>query len=162
MPFLQSKETRAEIHPVSDGLKSSGTYLGDPCCALLGLRWTKEDARGQEEKRFSASPDFILALSHLGLQPLISPLSSSFHKTPPPLPPACAPEFVSGSCSVRQITRAVRENEQCHPNSPVNIFSSFSMQAVKNMLLSCFCVSFQFGTGLVPSVVFSSSHFLGL
>lgn len=49
-------------------LKASGTYLSEPGCALLGLRRTNEDAQGQEEKRFSASPDFLLALSHLGLQ----------------------------------------------------------------------------------------------
>ena len=127
----------------------------------------REDARGQEEKRFSAS----LPRLHPGPEPfgspaLISPaISSGFYKLPqnPSTPSSglCA-RIVSGSCSLRQIPRAVRENEQCYPNSPVNIFSAFSMQAVKNMLRSCFCVSFQFGTGMLPSVVFSSSYFLGL
>ena len=65
-------------------------------------------------------------------------------------------KIVAGSCSLRQIMRAVRENEQCCPNSPVNIFST---QAVQNMLLSCFCVSFQCGTGMAPSVVLSSLFF---
>lgn len=68
MSFPQAKEIGAGIRPAHDDLKASGTYLSEPGCALLGLRRTNEDAQGQEEKRFSASPDFILALSHLGLQ----------------------------------------------------------------------------------------------
>lgn len=69
MSFPQSKETGAGIHPARSGLKASGTYQRDLCCALLGLRRTKEDAQIQEEEIFGASPDFILAPSHLSLQP---------------------------------------------------------------------------------------------
>lgn len=151
MPFPQPQQTGAGTHPV--GVGEPGASVSDQCLVLLEDSGQPKRVPEVRRKQALAPPlpaSWPRATGSPAFIPQRNPATSSL---------SLLARAVSGCYPGRQITRAERENEQCCPNSPVNIFST---QAVKNMLLSCFCVSFQFGTGMVPSVVFSSSHFLAL